>query len=43
MPQAMAERNAGRTGPVIDRPIFIVGAGRSGSTVFHRMFCEHPN
>ncbi len=24
-------------------PIFIVGVGRSGSTVFHRMFSEHPN
>ncbi|QYJ15082.1 hypothetical protein Rxycam_00894 [Rubrobacter xylanophilus DSM 9941] len=26
----------------IERPIFIVGAGRSGSTVFHHMFCGHP-
>lgn len=26
----------------IHRPIFIVGAGRSGSTIFHRMFSEHP-
>lgn len=43
MPQPMAERNAGRAGPLVDKPIFIVGAGRSGSTVFHRMFCEHPN
>lgn len=39
----MAERNARQTGPLVDRPIFIVGAGRSGSTVFHRMFCEHPD
>lgn len=23
-------------------PIFIVGAGRSGSTIFHRMLCDHP-
>jgi len=27
----------------IEKPIFIVGVGRSGSTVFHRMFSEHPN
>ncbi len=43
MPEPMAERNAGPSAAMIDRPIFIVGAGRSGSTVFHRMFCEHPN
>lgn len=24
------------------KPIFIVGVGRSGSTIFHRVFCEHP-
>lgn len=24
-------------------PIFIIGAGRSGSSIFHRMFCSHPN
>lgn len=35
----MIERQASRP----DRPIFIVGVGRSGSTVFHRMFCEHPD
>lgn len=39
----MTERQASRTGPGADRPIFIVGAGRSGSTVFHRVFCEHPD
>ncbi|MGH8117545.1 MAG: sulfotransferase family protein [Rhodanobacteraceae bacterium] len=38
----VAATRGGRIGPVIDRPIFIVGAGRSGSTVFHRIFCEHP-
>jgi len=27
----------------VQKPIFIVGVGRSGSTVFHRMLCEHPN
>lgn len=27
----------------IEKPIFIVGVGRSGSTVFHRIFSEHPN
>lgn len=26
-----------------DRPIFIVGAGRSGSTVFHRLLSRHPD
>lgn len=26
----------------IEKPIFIVGAGRSGSTVFHKMFARHP-
>jgi hypothetical protein len=27
----------------VKKPIFIVGVGRSGSTIFHRMFSEHPN
>jgi hypothetical protein len=26
----------------LDRPIFIIGAGRSGSTAFHSIFTEHP-
>jgi len=26
----------------VEQPIFIVGAGRSGSTVFHKMFAWHP-
>lgn len=27
---------------IINKPIFIVGAGRSGSTAFHEIFCSHP-
>ncbi|MCG8403273.1 MAG: sulfotransferase [Firmicutes bacterium] len=27
----------------IAKPIFIIGAGRSGSTIFHKMFANHPN
>jgi hypothetical protein len=41
--QPAAVRRNERAGPGIDRPIFLVGAGRSGSTVFHSMFCEHPH
>jgi hypothetical protein len=26
----------------LDRPIFIVGSGRCGSTIFHRIFTHHP-
>ena len=26
----------------LDRPIFIVGTGRCGSTIFHRIFTHHP-
>lgn len=28
---------------IVDRPIFIVGAGRSGSTLFHHLFSAHPD
>lgn len=38
-----AARQRVRAGATVNTPIFIVGAGRSGSTVFHRMFCEHPD
>ena len=27
----------------IEAPIFIIGAGRTGSTIFHRIFSEHPD
>jgi hypothetical protein len=27
----------------IDKPVFIIGVGRSGSTIFHRIFTRHPN
>lgn len=27
----------------IKKPIFIIGAGRSGSSIFHRMFCTHSD
>ena len=27
---------------IVEKPIFIVGVGRSGSTIFHNMFSEHP-
>jgi len=27
---------------MIEQPIFVVGAGRSGSSLFHQMFTEHP-
>ncbi len=30
-------------GPLPDRPIFIVGLGRCGSTILHHMFSEHPH
>jgi hypothetical protein len=26
----------------IVRPIFIIGVGRSGSSIFHQVFCRHP-
>jgi hypothetical protein len=28
---------------IIEKPIFIVGTGRCGSTIFHRVFARHPN
>jgi hypothetical protein len=27
----------------IKQPIFVIGVGRSGSSIFHRMFCDHPH
>lgn len=27
----------------VNKPIFIIGCGVSGSCIFHRMFCTHPN
>ena len=27
----------------IEKPIFIIGVGRSGSSIFHKMFSKHPN
>lgn len=27
---------------MLEPPIFVVGAGRSGSSIFHQMFTEHP-
>jgi hypothetical protein len=27
----------------VEKPIFIIGVGRSGSTAFHRMFAKHPH
>lgn len=27
----------------IQKPIFIIGTGRSGSTIFHQIFSEHPD
>src|SRR5215467_680104 len=31
------------TGSAIDRPIFITGLGRSGTTVIHTLLSTHPN
>ncbi|HJU25508.1 MAG TPA: sulfotransferase [Rhodanobacteraceae bacterium] len=39
----MPEGRINRAAPNADRPIFIVGAGRTGSTIFHRIFSEHPH
>jgi len=27
----------------IEKPIFVIGTGRSGSTMVHEILCEHPN
>lgn len=27
----------------VTKPVFIIGTGRSGSTIFHKMMSEHPN
>lgn len=40
--QPAAARLAAQSRPAVDRPIFIVGAGRSGSTLFHTLFAQHP-
>jgi omega-hydroxy-beta-dihydromenaquinone-9 sulfotransferase len=32
-----------RAEATLDRPIFIVGTGRSGTTIFHEIFTHHPN
>lgn len=28
---------------MVDKPIFVIGAGRSGSSIFHQAFTEHPH
>lgn len=42
-PVAPAHRSLPAQKTRVDRPIFVVGVGRSGSTIFHRMFSEHPD
>ena len=27
---------------IVRKPIFIIGVGRSGSSIFHEIMCEHP-
>jgi Sulfotransferase family len=34
---------AGRTGKQVDRPVFIVGMGRSGTTLLGRILAAHPS
>src|SRR6185312_4480573 len=41
--EAEARRRVSAQQPQVEKPIFIVGVGRSGSTIFHKMFSEHPN
>ncbi|MES2403282.1 MAG: sulfotransferase [Pseudomonadota bacterium] len=28
---------------MVEKPIFVIGAGRSGSSIFHQVFTEHPH
>jgi hypothetical protein len=40
--EARSRSNSNKTRPV-DRPIFITGLGRSGTTIIHTLLSKHPN